>query len=102
MNIWHNISPKRIKKNRFYAVIEIPKGGKTSTSLIKKQVCSNLTEFFSPQHTTLLTTDLFHELTPATTTRLTYLFSAVKNTAYDDSRMLTYRRSYNGGRRKQG
>jgi hypothetical protein len=28
MNIWHDISPKRIKKDRFYAVIEISKGGK--------------------------------------------------------------------------
>ena len=27
MNIWHDISPKRIKKDRFYAVIEISKGG---------------------------------------------------------------------------
>lgn len=28
MNIWHDISPKRIRKDRFYAVIEIQKGGK--------------------------------------------------------------------------
>ena len=28
MNIWHDISPKRIRKDRFYAVIEISKGGK--------------------------------------------------------------------------
>ena len=27
MNIWHDISPKRIRKDRFYAVIEIQKGG---------------------------------------------------------------------------
>lgn len=26
MNIWHDISPKRIKKDKFYAVIEISKG----------------------------------------------------------------------------
>ena len=25
MNIWHDISPKRIRKDRFYAVIEIQK-----------------------------------------------------------------------------
>ena len=35
MNIWHNISPKRIKKNRFYAVIEISKGGKNKYELDK-------------------------------------------------------------------
>ena len=28
MNIWHDISPKRIKPDRFYAVIEISKGTK--------------------------------------------------------------------------
>ena len=36
MNISHNISPKRIKKNRFYAVIEIPKGGKNKYELDKE------------------------------------------------------------------
>ncbi len=36
MNIWHNISPKRIKKNRFYAVIEISKGGKNKYELDKE------------------------------------------------------------------
>ena len=35
MNIWHSISPKRIKKNRFYAVIEISKGGKNKYELDK-------------------------------------------------------------------
>ena len=33
MNIWHDISPKRIKKDRFYAVIEISKGGKNKYEL---------------------------------------------------------------------
>ena len=28
MNIWHDISPKRITTDKFYAVIEISKGGK--------------------------------------------------------------------------
>ena len=28
MNIWHDISPKRIREEDFYAVIEITKGGK--------------------------------------------------------------------------
>lgn len=36
MNIWHSISPKRIKKNRFYAVIEISKGGKNKYELDKE------------------------------------------------------------------
>ncbi len=36
MNIWHNISPKRIKKSRFYAVIEISKGGKNKYELDKE------------------------------------------------------------------
>ena len=36
MNIWHDISPKRIKKDRFYAVIEIPKGGKNKYELDKE------------------------------------------------------------------
>lgn len=35
MNIWHDISPKRIKKDRFYAVIEISKGGKNKYELDK-------------------------------------------------------------------
>lgn len=39
MNIWHDISPKRITSEKFYAVIEISKGGKINMSLIKKQVC---------------------------------------------------------------
>jgi len=34
MNIWHDISPKRITSEKFYAVIEI-----SNMSLIKKQVC---------------------------------------------------------------
>lgn len=36
MNIWHDISPKRIKNNRFYAVIEISKGGKNKYELDKE------------------------------------------------------------------
>ena len=35
MNIWHDISPKRIRKDRFYAVIEIQKGGKNKYELDK-------------------------------------------------------------------
>ena len=35
MNIWHDISPKRIKKDRFYAVIEIS-GGKNKYELDKE------------------------------------------------------------------
>ena len=36
MNIWHNISPKRIKPDNFVAVIEIPKGFKTKYELDKE------------------------------------------------------------------
>lgn len=35
MNIWHDFSPKEIKKDSFYAVIEIPKGSKTKYELDK-------------------------------------------------------------------
>ncbi len=36
LNIWHDISPKRIKSDRFYAVIEISKGGKNKYELDKE------------------------------------------------------------------
>ena len=36
MNIWPDISPKRIKKDQFYAVIEISKGGKNKYELDKE------------------------------------------------------------------
>lgn len=36
MNIWHDISPKRIKPEQFYAVIEISKGAKNKYELDKE------------------------------------------------------------------
>lgn len=36
MNIWHDISPKRIKNDDFFAVIEITKGGKAKYELDKE------------------------------------------------------------------
>ena len=36
MNIWHDISPKRITKEDFIAVIEIGKGGKNKYELDKE------------------------------------------------------------------
>lgn len=36
MNIWHDISPKRITAEKFYAVIEISKGGKNKYELDKE------------------------------------------------------------------
>jgi inorganic pyrophosphatase len=36
MNIWHDISPKRITPDVFYAVIEISKGGKNKYELDKE------------------------------------------------------------------
>ncbi len=36
MNIWHDISPKRIKKDDFFAVVEIKKGSKNKYELDKE------------------------------------------------------------------
>ncbi|NLX64186.1 MAG: inorganic diphosphatase [Clostridiaceae bacterium] len=36
MNIWHDISPKRIKPDDFFAVVEIQKGSKTKYELDKE------------------------------------------------------------------
>lgn len=36
MNIWHDISPKRVNKNVFTAVVEIPKGSKIKYELDKE------------------------------------------------------------------
>lgn len=36
MNIWHDISPKRISRDNFFAVIEITKGGKAKYELDKE------------------------------------------------------------------
>ncbi len=36
MNIWHDISPKRISKNQFVAVVEISKGSKNKYELDKE------------------------------------------------------------------
>lgn len=42
MNIWHNISPKRISAEDFVAVIEIPKGSKIKYELDKETGCMKL------------------------------------------------------------
>ncbi|NLZ46104.1 MAG: inorganic diphosphatase, partial [Clostridiales bacterium] len=39
MNIWHDISPKRINKDLFTAVIEIPNGSKVKYELDKETGC---------------------------------------------------------------
>ena len=36
MNIWHDISPKRIKADDFFAVIDITKGGKPKYEMDKE------------------------------------------------------------------
>jgi inorganic pyrophosphatase len=36
MNIWHDVSPRRIKKEDFFAVIEIPQGSKAKYELDKE------------------------------------------------------------------
>ena len=56
MNIWHDISPERIKAERFISVIEIPSGSKNKYELDKE------TGFFIHQLTIQLTMDLFQEL----------------------------------------
>ena len=75
MNIWHDISPKRIKKDRFYAVIEISKGGKNKYELDKETGMLKLDSLH--QLTTLPTTDLSQEHTQATTTLLMFWCFAV-------------------------
>lgn len=42
MNVWHDISPKRIKTDDFLAVIEITKGGKAKYELDKETGCLRL------------------------------------------------------------
>ena len=37
LNIWHNIDPKRISPNDFFAVVEIPKGSKVKYELDKEK-----------------------------------------------------------------
>jgi len=41
MNIWHDVSPKRVQKEDFFAVIEITKGGKAKYELdkAKRSIC---------------------------------------------------------------
>ncbi len=73
MNIWHNISPKRIKKDRFYAVIEISKGGKNKYELDKETGMLKLDRVLLLLRTILPTTDLFPEPLQATMTPLMYL-----------------------------
>ncbi len=61
-NIWHDISPKRITCDRFYAVIEISKGGKNKYELDKE--------------TGMLKLDRVHM--PTTATRSTFWFCAAR------------------------
>ena len=77
MNIWHNISPKRIRKDRFYAVIEISKGGKNKYELDKETGMLKLDRVLFTS-TTLPTTALFREPMQAITIRWMCLFFAVK------------------------
>ena len=71
MNIWHDISPKRITKDKFYAVIEISKGGKNKYELDKETGMLKLDRV-------LFTTALFREPLQMTAIRLMFLFCAVK------------------------
>ncbi len=73
-NIWHDINPRRISPEKFMAVIEIPKGVKTSMKWIRKQDFCALTAYFTHQLTILQTTDLFRERMRRIMTRLTFLY----------------------------
>ena len=69
MNIWHDISPKRIRKDRFYAVIEIQKGGKNGTQTGQGDRYAQAGPGVSPLLTIRPTTALSPAPTPATRTR---------------------------------
>ena len=77
MNIWHDISPKRIKKDRFYAVIEISKGGKNKYELDKETGMLKLDRvLFTSTH--YPANYAFLVPMQAIMTRLTFLFCAVR------------------------
>lgn len=78
MNIWHDISPKRITADKFYAVIEISKGGKNKYELDKETGMLKLDRVLLHQPTIRLTTALFREPMQMTATRLMYSFFALK------------------------
>lgn len=69
MNIWHDISPKRIRKDRFYAVIEIQKGGKNKYELDKETGMLKLDRVLFTSTHYPPTTALSPAPTPATRTR---------------------------------
>jgi inorganic pyrophosphatase len=37
MNIWHDINPNRITPERYFGVIEIPKGSKTKYEIERRR-----------------------------------------------------------------
>lgn len=78
MNIWHDISPKRITKDRFYAVIEISKGGKNKYELDKETGMLKLDRVLFTSTHYPATTALFREPLQMTAIRLMFLFCAVK------------------------
>lgn len=77
-NIWHDISPKRISPEDFISVIEIPKGSKKSTNLIRKQVLLFLTESFIHLLTIRQTMALYRGRWAMTETHWIFCFSALK------------------------
>lgn len=78
MNIWHDISPKRITKDKFYAVIEISKGDKNKYELDKETGFLKLDRVLFTSTHYPQTTDLFREHLPKTVTRLTFWCFAAK------------------------
>ena len=69
MNIWHDISPKVITKEKFTAVIEIPKGSKVKYELDKT---TGLLRMDRILYTILQTMVLFLGRMQRTATRWTY------------------------------
>lgn len=78
MNIWHDISPKRITSEKFYAVIEISKGGKNKYELDKETGMLKLDRVLLLQLIIPQTTVLFRELMQMTEIRLMCLFFVPK------------------------
>ena len=72
MNIWHDISPDRIKPDDFIAVVEIEKGCKKKYELDKETGLIKLTEYFIHQLTIQQIMVLFLVLMPMTTTLWTF------------------------------
>ena len=73
-NLWHDVSPDRLRPDDFIAVIEIEKGSKSKYELDKS---TGAIASSTPPPTTLPTTASSHAPTPMTTTHWTCWCCAV-------------------------